>query len=211
MFCPPTAPVPPRRMPGWSSSRRSSASTTICATCATFAAEGYAAVSPAIFDRVEKGVELGYTQADIDRAADRMKLDDAKVMLDVEAAAAHSGKKLGIVGYCFGGTVAWWGATRTSTSSPRHHAGTAAASPAPKTRGRTARCRCISARRSLDPDDRRGSDPRRAAEGRELRLHGRAARLRLRRTRQLQQADYELAQQRTLEFFAKHLRGAQGG
>jgi carboxymethylenebutenolidase len=43
-----------------------------------------------------------------------MKLSDADVMKDVEAAAAYlSGKKLGIVGYCFGGTVAWWGATRT--------------------------------------------------------------------------------------------------
>ena len=45
----------------------------------------------------------------------RMKLDDAKVMADIEAAAAYLGaKKLGIVGYCFGGTVAWWGATRTT-------------------------------------------------------------------------------------------------
>ena len=36
-------------------------------------------------------------------------------MADVEAAASHlAGKKLGIVGYCFGGTVAWWGATRTT-------------------------------------------------------------------------------------------------
>jgi carboxymethylenebutenolidase len=36
-------------------------------------------------------------------------------MADVEAAAAHlGGMKLGIVGYCFGGTVAFWGATRSS-------------------------------------------------------------------------------------------------
>src|SRR4051812_6586174 len=81
-----------------------------------FAALGYAVVAPALFDRVEKGVELGYTQDDIGKGRDyRMKLSDAQVMADVEAAAAHlSGKKLGIVGYCFGGTVAWWGATRTT-------------------------------------------------------------------------------------------------
>ena len=68
-----------------------------------------------MFDRAERGVELGYTQDDIGRGRElRMKLDDAKVMLDVEAAAAQlAGKQLGIVGYCFGGTVAWWGATRS--------------------------------------------------------------------------------------------------
>lgn len=82
-----------------------------------FAAAGYAVVTPALFDRVEKGVELGYTPDDIAKGRDyRMKLSDPQVMLDVEAAAAHlAGKKLGIVGYCFGGTVAWWGATRSKS------------------------------------------------------------------------------------------------
>ena len=81
-----------------------------------FAGLGYAVVAPALFDRAAKGVELGYTQEDIDKGRDyRMKLNDAEVMKDIEAAADHlSGKKLGIVGYCFGGTVAWWGATRTT-------------------------------------------------------------------------------------------------
>ncbi len=82
-----------------------------------FAAAGYAVVAPALFDRVEPGVELGYTPDDIAKGRDyRMKLTDAQVLADVEAAAAHlSGKKLGIVGYCFGGTVAWWGATRSKS------------------------------------------------------------------------------------------------
>jgi carboxymethylenebutenolidase len=82
-----------------------------------FAAQGYAVVAPALFDRVQKGIELGYTQADIDKGREyRMKLSDPQVMADVEAAARHlAGKKLGIVGYCFGGTVAWWGATRSKS------------------------------------------------------------------------------------------------
>jgi len=81
-----------------------------------FAALGYRVVAPALFDRAEPGVELGYTPDDIAKGRDyRMKLSDAEVMKDIEAAAdAMSGKKLGIVGYCFGGTVAWWGATRTT-------------------------------------------------------------------------------------------------
>ncbi len=81
-----------------------------------FAAAGYAVVAPALFDRTERNVELGYTADDISKGRDyRMKLSDAQVMLDVDAAAAHlAGKKLGIVGYCFGGTVAWWGSTRST-------------------------------------------------------------------------------------------------
>ena len=115
-----------------------------------FAAAGFAVVAPALFDRVEKGVELGYTQADIDKGREyRMKLTDAEVIKDIEAAADHlAGKTLGIVGYCFGGTVAWWGATRT-TRFAASSAGTAAASPAPRTSGRTVPCRCILARRML--------------------------------------------------------------
>jgi carboxymethylenebutenolidase len=80
-----------------------------------FAAAGYAVIAPALFDRVERGVELGYTPDDVGKGREfRMKLDDKAVMADVEAAAKHLGaKKLGIVGYCFGGTVAFWGATRS--------------------------------------------------------------------------------------------------
>jgi carboxymethylenebutenolidase len=83
--------------------------------CAAFAAAGYAVVAPALFDRVERDVELGYGPEDIERGRTlRGKVPDAGVVADLEAAAgALAGKKLGIVGYCWGGTVAWYGATRT--------------------------------------------------------------------------------------------------
>ncbi len=83
--------------------------------CDVFAAEGYAAIAPALFDRAERGAELDYGPADIARGRDlRGRVPDAGVMADVEAAAAHfAGKRLGIVGYCWGGTIAWWGATRS--------------------------------------------------------------------------------------------------
>ena len=54
-----------------------------------FAAAGYYACAPAIFDRAERGVELGYTPDDIAKGRDyRMKLTDAQVTADIEAAAA---------------------------------------------------------------------------------------------------------------------------
>src|SRR3974377_69843 len=58
--------------------------------CDRFAAQGSAVCAPAIFDRAERGVELGYTEEDIDQGRSyRMKLNDAQVMLDVEGAAGH--------------------------------------------------------------------------------------------------------------------------
>ena len=82
-----------------------------------YARDGFLAVAPALFDRVERGVDLTYEGADQQRALSfipRMNMD--KAVLDVSAAldyaAKASGKKAGIIGYCFGGTLAWLAATR---------------------------------------------------------------------------------------------------
>lgn len=84
--------------------------------CDRFAAEGYAVIAPALFDRVERGAELGYGPDDIARGrALRARVPEAGTIADIEAAAdALGGDHRGIVGYCWGGTVAWWGATRTA-------------------------------------------------------------------------------------------------
>ncbi len=84
--------------------------------CEAFAADGYAVVAPALFDRVSPGIELGYQPDDVAKGRElRGKIDDAAVMRDVEAAAATLSGVRGIVGYCWGGTVAWWGSTRSSS------------------------------------------------------------------------------------------------
>ncbi len=84
--------------------------------CDRFAAQGYAVIAPALFDRVAPGHELGYTADDVARGRGlRAGVPDAGAMADIEAAAkALSGRSLGIVGYCWGGTLAWWGATRST-------------------------------------------------------------------------------------------------
>jgi carboxymethylenebutenolidase len=84
--------------------------------CARFAAEGYAVIAPALFDRTQRGVELGYAPEDVARGRElRTKVPAEGTLADIEAAAAalHPGARRGIVGYCWGGTVAWWGATRS--------------------------------------------------------------------------------------------------
>jgi carboxymethylenebutenolidase len=84
--------------------------------CAAFAEQGYAVIAPALFDRVEHDVQLGYGPDDMARGrALRAKLPEAGVLADIEEAARALGNlPTGIVGYCWGGTVAWWGATRSS-------------------------------------------------------------------------------------------------
>jgi carboxymethylenebutenolidase len=80
-----------------------------------YAADGYLAIAPAFFDRVEPGLDIGYAQADIERGrAFIPKMQWDKVMLDAGAAfgSVKSAGKVGIVGYCWGGTVSWMGASR---------------------------------------------------------------------------------------------------
>jgi len=82
-----------------------------------FAKLGYLAVAPAMFDRYEKGVDLGYDEAGWKAASAFIpKLNPVVSLNDIAAAIdyarAETGKKVGIVGYCFGGTMAWVAATR---------------------------------------------------------------------------------------------------
>lgn len=75
-----------------------------------FAADGYLAVSPAMFDRAQRDYDTGYSQPEIQAGVAIMqKLDWKQAVLDVEAAIGEAKKagKVGIVGYCFGGTVTW--------------------------------------------------------------------------------------------------------
>jgi carboxymethylenebutenolidase len=80
-----------------------------------FANAGYLTVAPALFDRVKQGVELGYDQEDkiTGRAVRAGVTIDAAVM-DVEAGrkAVEAAGKVGVVGYCWGGSVAWMAACR---------------------------------------------------------------------------------------------------
>jgi len=78
--------------------------------CDRFAADGYEAIAPALFDRVRPGVELGYDEAGIEEGrelATAVGWDGP--MLDIWAAATaiQPDGRVGVVGYCWGGTWAW--------------------------------------------------------------------------------------------------------
>ena len=84
-----------------------------------YAAEGYYAIAPALFDRFKRDIELKYSGLDMAEAVTLMKLlsfDSA--LKDVAAAFAEAQKAAGktaVVGFCYGGLMAWLSATRGAT------------------------------------------------------------------------------------------------
>lgn len=83
--------------------------------CDRLAAAGYVAIAPALFDRTEPGFESGYSPEEIEKA--RRFVADVNwqaFLLDTDAArAAVAGfGKVGIIGFCLGGSVAFLAATR---------------------------------------------------------------------------------------------------
>jgi carboxymethylenebutenolidase len=80
-----------------------------------YAAHGYLAIAPALFDRAEKGVELGYDESAFPKAmALRGQISLDHSLADVAAAveAASEGGAVGVVGYCWGGFLAYMAACR---------------------------------------------------------------------------------------------------
>ncbi len=87
-----------------------------------YASAGYAAIAPSLFDRAQKGVELGYTPEGINEGRGLVgKIGWDAPILDIEAAArvltAHTGKAPAVIGYCWGGSMAWLSACRSGAVS----------------------------------------------------------------------------------------------
>jgi carboxymethylenebutenolidase len=89
--------------------------THIRTVCNRFAADGYFAIAPALFDRQRGGVELGYGEEDIARGRELKGAADTDAALrDIAAARDHvrAGGRVGVIGYCWGGYLAWLAACR---------------------------------------------------------------------------------------------------
>lgn len=87
-----------------------------------YARDGFLAVAPALFDRAERGVELGYEGEDMQKAmALRKKLNLDDMIKDTAAAIDYArervGKKTGVIGYCLGGSIAWLAACRLNVDA----------------------------------------------------------------------------------------------
>ena len=89
----------------------------IQSVCDGYAKDGFYVLSPATFDRVEKGLHLDYSPESWKRAIDAMnKLDKEKAVEDIgatiEYAREATGKKVATVGFCLGGLLSWVSAAK---------------------------------------------------------------------------------------------------
>jgi carboxymethylenebutenolidase len=82
-----------------------------------YASHGYLAVAPALFDRTEHNVEIGYSAEEAQRGMGLVsQIKREKSLLDIAAAIdfAKQGGKVGLVGFCWGGTLAYASACQLS-------------------------------------------------------------------------------------------------
>jgi carboxymethylenebutenolidase len=89
----------------------------IRAVCDRLANEGYAAVAPALFDRIEPSFECGYTPDEIANARKFVANPDFGAMLRDTQAAIDELKKegaVGILGFCLGGTISFLAAAEAN-------------------------------------------------------------------------------------------------
>ncbi len=75
-----------------------------------YAADGYVTIAPCLFDRIRRGIELGYSEAETQEGRGyRLKLPKDKTLLDLSACinvVKHAGR-VAVIGYCWGGTLAY--------------------------------------------------------------------------------------------------------
>lgn len=86
--------------------------------CADYAQAGYLALAPAVFDRIEPDVQLDYDPAGFERGRALVgELGFDRPLRDVRAAADRlvaelRSERVAVIGYCWGGAVAYLAATR---------------------------------------------------------------------------------------------------
>ena len=90
--------------------------------CDRFAADGYTCISPALFDRARRGVDIGYTQETVEeglalRAEVGLDGPVADVAASIQTLRDEGFGKVGVVGYCWGGSLSFIAACRSGADA----------------------------------------------------------------------------------------------
>ena len=74
-----------------------------------YASYGYLCIAPSLFDRVEKNVTLNYDEKGVSKGRALKELCDNHALKDIEASISvvSSAGKVGVIGYCWGGSLSW--------------------------------------------------------------------------------------------------------
>lgn len=91
-----------------------------------FAAHGYTAIAPALFDHFEKNVELGYDDEGVaygKKLVDKLGFDRAVEGVQAAMEAAQDVGEVGVVGFCWGGTVAYLACSRLGIPAVSYYGG----------------------------------------------------------------------------------------
>lgn len=76
-----------------------------------YAAQGYSAIAPALFDRIERDIELGYAEADMGKGIELafQGLEMVQTMKDLQSVVDYGAAQgaVGVVGFCFGGLLTY--------------------------------------------------------------------------------------------------------
>jgi carboxymethylenebutenolidase len=89
----------------------------------SYATQGFHVIAPALFDRVQRNLELDYPPTDAKQgmtAITQIGLETA--LKDVAASISHArsqwpGLKVGVLGFCLGGSLGWLAATRLNPAA----------------------------------------------------------------------------------------------
>lgn len=176
--------------------------------CDFYAARGYAAIAPALYDRRQRGLTYAYTKEDHDRAQKTYtawNLDHALADLDAAHAAIADAGRTAIIGFCWGGSLAWLSACRSDYACAVSYYG----SMIPDLGHEQARCPVICHIGDKDtslPPARvaifRAAQPSIPVFMYDGALHGFDNE---NRTERYHPAAHKLARERTLQFLAKHI------